>query len=133
MAKSKFCTNCGNELREGDKACSNCGTMVDGSNTPSAPTQTVVNVQQVPSKQTNGMAVAGFVVSLVSSLLCCGSFNFISLILSIIGLTQAKKMNGSGKGLAIAGIIISAIVMVILLLITILGYGAAIFEEIADY
>ena len=71
------------------------------------------------------MAVAGFILSFFVPLL--------GLIFSIVGVVKSRNLNGAGKGLAIAGIIISAIVMVILLLITILGYGAAIFEEIADY
>ena len=48
----------------------------------------------------NGLAIAGFICSFLVSLL--------GLILSIVGLNQIKKQGGKGKGLAIAGIIISA-------------------------
>ena len=51
------------------------------------------------------------------------------MILSIIGAVKAKDYDGNGKGLAIAGIIISAIGFIILILLTVLGYAAAIFEE----
>ena len=55
------------------------------------------------------MAIAGFVISLVSFLLCCGSLSWLSLIFSIIGVVGAKKLMGKGKGLSIAGIIISVL------------------------
>lgn len=60
-----------------------------------------------PPQKTNGLAIGGF----ITSLLCCGTP--VGLILSIIGLNQINKdpMQG-GKGLAISGIIISAIGMV---------------------
>lgn len=135
----KFCINCGKELQEGAKACGYCGMIIDGqnvgagaaNNTGAANVGTVVNVQSTSVKSTNGMAIVGFVLSLVSSLCCCGAFNFISLILSIVGLVQSKNMNGSGRGLAIAGIIISAIMIIIGIILIIFGYGAAIFEELS--
>ena len=121
---AKFCTNCGKELKDTDKACASCGTPVDGE-APVA-TQTVA---VAPVKKSNGFALAGFIVSLVSTLLCCGSFNVISLILSIVGAVKAKDYDGNGKGFAIAGIIISAIGLVILILFTVFGYAAALIEE----
>ncbi len=132
---AKFCTSCGQELIEGAKACGNCGAAVASEATTTVKatpaSTTTVNVQAAAPAQTNGMAIAGFVVSLVSTLLCCGAFNIVSLILSIVGLVQAKNYNGNGKGLAIAGIIISCIFMILSILLIILGYGAAFFEEFA--
>ncbi|MBR3210725.1 MAG: zinc ribbon domain-containing protein [Bacilli bacterium] len=131
---AKFCVQCGNEIPEGNNVCTNCGTAVNGAPVAHAqPAQggTTVVVNQTPAqvKKSNGMAIAGFVVSLVSTILCCGSLNMISLILSIIGVAKAKDYDGAGKGLAIAGIIISAIGIVVLLLLTIFGYAAAIIEN----
>ena len=126
---TKYCSNCGNEIKEGANACSNCGTMV---NADSKPAVVVNNVQSTQGKS-NGLAIAGFIVSLVSTLLCCGSFNVISLILSIVGVVKAKDYDGSGKGMAIAGIIISSIGLLILILFTILGYAASIVETIENY
>jgi hypothetical protein len=51
-------------------------------------------------KETNGLAIAGFVCSFLIPL--------IGLILSIIGLKKSKELN-DGKGLSTAGIIISSI------------------------
>lgn len=59
----------------------------------------------------NGLAIAGFICSFLVSLP--------GLILSIVGLNQIKKQGGKGKGLAIAGIIISAVGMVIQVILVI--------------
>ena len=67
------------------------------------------------------------VLSLIS-LLCCSPLSIVGLILSIVGLTKAKDCDGNGKGLAIAGIIISAIAIVFCI-IALLIYGAAIVES----
>lgn len=127
---SKFCPNCGKELEKDAKFCASCGTTIgdDNSTTPVNNGNVTVNVQN----NSNGMAVAGFVISLVSFFLCCGSFNWLSLIFSIIGLVQAKSKNGNGKGLAIAGIVISCLVMVLFLILFITGIFAGIAEEVAN-
>ncbi len=116
---SKFCSNCGTEIAEGANACSNCGTLINKPQTAS------VN----NNNQTNGFAIAGFVLSLVS-LVCCGATSLLGLIFSIIGLVQSKKFNGNGKGLAIAGIIISCIFVIIVVLLYALGFTAAMMDSI---
>lgn len=107
---ANFCKNCGTELKEGN-VCQNCGT-VNGT-----PANVNTNAQAVGTpKKNNGFAIAGFVVSLVS-ILFCGSTSIISLVLSIVGAVKSKKI-GSGKGLAIAGIIISAIFFIAFIIIS---------------
>lgn len=129
MRMAKFCISCGSELPENAVACPNCGAMQNANQAQPGTQQVVVN--NAPAQnQSNGLAIAGFVVSLVSTLLCCGSFNVVSLILSIIGAVKAKDYGGSGKGLAIAGIIISAIGLVILILLTALGFVADFAETV---
>lgn len=74
----------------------------------------------------NGLAIAGFICSFLVSLL--------GLILSIVGLNQIKKQGGKGKGLAIAGIIISAagmMIQVILVIALIVG-GASYASKAID-
>lgn len=74
----------------------------------------------------NGLAIAGFICSFLVSLL--------GLILSIVGLNQIKKQGGKGKGLAIAGIIISAagmVIQVILVIALIIG-GASYASKAID-
>ena len=135
---AKFCTNCGQELIEGAKACGNCGTQVEEAvKEEKKETITVKatpesgNTTAAPGK-TNGLAIAGFVTTLVSTLLCCGMFNLVGLLLSIVGLVQAQNYDGNGKGLAIAGIVIAAVVMVLSFVIFIVaGIGSEAFEELA--
>lgn len=71
------------------------------------------------NRKYNGLAIAGFICSFLVSLP--------GLILSIVGLDQIKKQGGKGKGLAIAGIIISAVGMVIqvILVIALIVGGAS--------
>lgn len=69
--------------------------------TPKPGPQPPIVVQ--PSSQNNGLAIAGFVCSFFPGICIAG------LVMSIIGLSKAKEMNGNGKGLAIAGIVISSL------------------------
>lgn len=64
------------------------------------------------NQQYNGFAIAGFVCSFFTSI--------IGLIFSIIGLNQIKRQGGKGKGLAIAGIIISVAKLGIYLLLIVM-------------
>jgi hypothetical protein len=69
-------------------------------------------------KTTNGLAIAGLILAFLAPL--------IGLILSIVGLSQAKKRNQNGRGLAIAGIIISIVLTI--------AYGAitaTVFSKVA--
>ena len=61
--------------------------------------------QQIQPEASNGMAVAGFVLAFLIGLL--------GLIFSILGLNKSKELNGKGKGLSIAGIIISSFNMLL--------------------
>jgi hypothetical protein len=88
-------------------------TSESSQNTPNTPQANTFSASPMPGVQpdtnyavppqankTNGMAIAGFVLAFLLPLL--------GLIFSIIGVNKAKK-TGTGKGLAIAGIVISAI------------------------
>ena len=105
----KFCPNCGKKVNNDMKFCGDCGTSFNNyTNNKNGNMLNQVN-------KTNEIAVAGFVLSLFS-LLACGILNIPALIISIVGLNEAKTNNGNGIGLAIAGIIISSILLLLLLL-----------------
>lgn len=108
---AKFCTNCGNELVNEAVICPKCGVSASP-------------VQEVQNKPSNGMAIAGFITSFFISIL--------GLIFSIIGLNKSKQ-TGAGKGLSIAGIIISSISIIATILIIIIGivYFNEITEEVS--
>lgn len=61
--------------------------------------------------KTNGLCTAGFVISLVSLILCF-PISILGFILSIAGVVKANKNGEDGRGLGIAGIIISAFMMI---------------------
>ena len=63
-------------------------------------------------QKTNGFATAGFVCGLLSWVCCCGCpFNILGLIFSIVALVQIGSAveKQEGRGLAIAGLICSAV------------------------
>ena len=100
------------------KFCGYCGSKLENEKCPKCDKKEVVKAEKVTktekvsepvsSGKTNGLAIAGFVLSLASLLfgLIC---SIPGLILSIVGLNQCKKNGDEGNGLAIAGIIVSAI------------------------
>ena len=88
--------------------------------TPPIPSAPAIQQYQQPYPQysaqaqsgTNGMAIAGMVMGILSLVaICCYGFpfNLLGIIFSAIGLSQIKKSNPrqSGKGMAIAGLICS--------------------------
>ena len=81
--------------------------------------------QSVPG---NGLSIAGFAVALVSLVLNFFTFGIpaiVGLVLSIIGRVQTKRA-GKPSGLALAGIIISAVAAVITLIFYIIIAYAAV-------
>lgn len=71
-----------------------------------------------PSANYNGLSIAGFSISCAAIL-----FNFffglpgiVGLILSIVGLCQCNKRSEKGRGLAIAGIAIGAVLTLLMIL-----------------
>ncbi|NIP22557.1 MAG: DUF4190 domain-containing protein [Phycisphaerae bacterium] len=71
--------------------------------------------QQLPSPKTSGLAIASLVLG-ICGIFTCGLTAIIGLILGIVGLCAISKRAPQlkGKGLAIAGIIISAILIVLM-------------------
>ena len=97
-----YCKNCGSQIDDKAVVCVNCGVEVK-----KAQTET----------KTNTIAIVGFVLSFFIALA--------GLICSIIGLKKVDECN-SGKGLAIAGIIISIVSMVIYIIYFIAIIAAAV-------
>jgi len=119
----KYCSNCGSQLADGVAFCPNCGTKVDA---PAQPTyqsaQPTYQYQPQPTYQaaqpaTNGVAIAALIFAFF--------FNLVGLILGCVGLSKSKELNGAGRGMSIAAIVISIISMVIGLIVSII-YIAAI-------
>lgn len=115
---AKYCRYCGSSIDESNKFCSNCGANLAFDQSLDNPSinqpNSKINNSQNPTS--NGMAISGFVISLVSLFCCCGLLSWLSLIFSIIGVVKAKDLENRGKGLAIAGIIISALTLLLLVM-----------------
>lgn len=119
---AKFCVYCGKEVEKNDNVCGNCGKAINNN------VQTVITKKE--TNKTEGFAVAGFILSIVS-FLCCGSTSTPGLIFSIIGLINCNKNGKDGKGLAIAGIIINSIMFIIFIVLYVImfifGYAAELY------
>lgn len=95
-----FCKNCGKEINDNAVVCPHCGVQV-----------AYVQVNNSGSEESNTLAIVGFVMSFFIPL--------VGLICSIIGYKMAKNEGMNYKGLALAGIIISAVWMGTVVIITI--------------
>jgi Domain of unknown function (DUF4190)/GYF domain 2 len=70
-------------------------------------------------RKTNGFATAGLVCGILSLMCCCGfPFNLFGIVFSLVGLSQinADPQRQEGRGIAIAGLILSAVSFI-------LGFG----------
>ena len=123
-----YCRYCGKQLSDDSKFCHACGSAVDSpvtaqvTPTPTESPQPVCTCQcsQAPvqegKKKNNVCCLIGFILSFVSYLFAFNElciFSLAGLILSIIGLVQAKKRNENWRGFGLAGIIIGGVAVLI--------------------
>lgn len=87
-----FCKNCGSQIDDNAVVCPHCG----------------VQVANIKDKKTNTMSIVGFVLSFLIPIA--------GLICSIIARKKCREEGLGGDGLALAGIIISAVSMALSLL-----------------
>jgi len=88
--------------------------------------------------ETNGMAVAGLVMGILSmtvGLLCCGPvlvFNILGIIFSSLALSQIKKspVQQTGRNLAIVGLVLSLLGIVFQIIIIIVFGAMGLLKEI---
>ena len=107
---SKFCVSCGASMVQTDDLNQNieakeCGEVVAGSEQSCEPAV----------KKFSGKAITGFVLSLTGIIvagLICG---ILGIIYSAIAFSDIKNKNLKGRGLAIAGLVISIIDIVIMI------------------
>ncbi len=87
-------------------------------------------IQVPPTPKTNGMALTGLILGIVSltfGLCCCSGlpFSVLGVIFSAIGLSQINRdpQNQQGRGLAIAGLVVSILGLLVGLLLVALGFA----------
>jgi hypothetical protein len=97
--------------------------------------------QPVPAQPSNGMATAGFITGLIGAVFAPIPFIgiiawplvIIGAVLSGLGLVKANQ-GASGKGLAIAGVVLSACGLLICVLwVTVFAVGVAAAPPAAPY
>lgn len=100
----RFCPGCGREVEERFNVCPDCGYVLKRNGL-------TLSEEETTNGENNGLAVAGFVVALVSLFINFGGLvGLVATVLSAVGLSQIQ--NGVGvksKGLAISGLIIGII------------------------
>jgi len=142
-----YCSSCGKEHDASARFCESCGlsfgaqqmvqpVQAQGVYPSIQPVLTVQPAQPVGAIPSNGTAIAGFVCGLVAIILVWIPWisliaiilGVIGLILSGLGLSQANKIEGSGRSMAIAGLVLS--IIVVLIFVIALAIGAAIIGQI---
>ena len=83
----------------------------------------------------NGLAVAGFVLSILGLILCWLSlidliFVLPAIVFSALGLQRANKKGRPHRGLAIAGLSISAVALILVIVLTIIY--ARVVDDVVD-
>lgn len=101
----KYCTTCGKENEDAAKVCVQCGKEFEEVQAQ----DTVAFVAPKKAEKFAGLAVAGFVLSLIGLLILPIIMGPLGLIFSSIGLKQTLGGNKRGKGLAIAGLVMAII------------------------
>jgi len=82
--------------------------------------------------RTNALAIASLVTSL-AGFFTCGIGNILGLIFGVVGLVQIRRSGEGGRGLAVAGVVISALTFVGLLMALIIGTVNRHAREEYDY
>ena len=131
------CSSCGNKMVVPAPFVNSAQpTAAQPQQAPQVPMQQFVVMQQ--SQGSNGMAVTGFVFGLMSILFswtCCLLLllPFLGLIFSGIGLVQVGRPGNmqSGKGLAVAGLVLSLISVAIYILAMIFVGGMGLLGSMA--
>ena len=120
------CDKCGSEVDSNAKFCPNCGAKIE-------PTEKAERVEVVETTVKgdsynkvnnteigyNVMSIVGFVLSFIP----IPKFRLVALVISIIALVQISKTKEKGKGLAIAGIAISSLIVIYGLIALIFALG----------
>ena len=112
---ANFCRNCGTQVNMDSGFCPSCGNSIE---TPTNNGQEISNNFQNQSVNTTEKdnTVTAFVLSLLG-FLCCAYLAIPGLIMSILSLQKMNKgeLSNKNKGLAIAGIVIGAIGIIVMI------------------
>lgn len=114
-----FCPNCGNKVRYKDDFCPTCGAANKIHEYPRTP-KSAYTVNHSPRRGT-GFGIAALVLGIFSVLSIC--FVYVSILTSVLGIVFSiislvrSRPYASKNGLAIAGLICSAVTFLLILVI----------------
>lgn len=126
------CRKCGNEVDATADFCAECGTAITKEGVPPNIPPGSYPPSHAPShEKTVGFAVASMVLGIVSIvLLCVWPIPIITAIVGLVLGAVSLKKNLGGRGMAIAGVVMSVIVIAIAIAIAIyVAYWVAVFDE----
>ena len=128
-----FCRNCGKEQEEGSVYCYSCGSKLKENNEQTVETSTPVNQSNpisTPNVRRSKFALLGFIFSLipVAIFMFIGEHltldayvilysiivlpcSILGIVFSSIGLKHTSAKKQEGKGFAIAGLIVSIVIL----------------------
>lgn len=138
----KYCPRCGSRCGDADLHCGNCGFYFDSQNPAGSSFSS--GGYPSPAPQTNGMAVASMVLGIVGLVTLCGCIGFVlavvALVLGIVSYGSIRNSHGrqSGSGMAIAGMVMGAVPIVLLVVVLILSavdaaFAGALQRGFSDY
>lgn len=109
-----YCQNCGYEIDELTNRCQKCGAPRDVSsahfqNNAEPGPQYYSDNQNYQSQPAGAMAISSMVLGIVSLLLSCIFLGWITAIISLIQGIIVLTKHKPGSGMAISGIVMSAI------------------------
>ena len=102
-----FCKYCGNEINEKAIVCPHCGVAVNNTVCPSC------------EQKTNVLAIVGLIMAFFMPIA--------GLVCSIIGYKKEREYTDNSKPMALAGIIISSIIMGIIFIILSIYFSLVVF------
>ncbi len=115
---SKFCSNCGNELKEGADVCLKCGKVVENTSN----SNNVITDSEKIDKNAN----TGFILGLVSIIAwIIPLFGYPVTICGIVFSSKGLKST-TNKGKATAGLVLSIIFLIATLFNSIIGAFTAV-------
>ena len=120
------CDKCGSEVDSNAKFCPNCGAKIESTEKAERVEVVEATVKDNSGNKVNNteigynvMSIVGFVLSFIP----IPKFRLVALVISIIALVQISKTKEKGKGLAIAGIAISSLIVIYGLIALIFALG----------
>lgn len=125
-----FCHKCGLKIDDQDNYCKHCGVTV-----PKFKEEKIIlEEDQIEKKKYSGYSIAGFVLSILGM----GTFGIVCAILGVIfsslGIRETASKDLRGKGLSIAGLVISIVGVLynIAMLVLVLVYQGQYLEYLLE-